>query len=184
MSRKRFLIDVDEVLADFHTPFLNIVEQVLGIQTAHEDYPGWDLFLAFEPADRKRIMDAMSVSGYCLDFPVAEGAKEAVAALQEIVDVTPVTRPFPSPTWVYDRGLWLKEHFGFEPNDVVNTGAKYLVNGAALLDDHPENVVSWKEYHPEGVAMLWHTTTTRHQTEHDHLRVRSWDEVLRKAQEL
>jgi 5'(3')-deoxyribonucleotidase len=184
MSRKRLLIDVDEVLADFHTPFLSVVERVLGRRMTMDEFPEWDLFKAFEPDDRKLVFDAMCEPHYCLNFPVAEGALEAVKALREIVEVTPVTRPFPSPTWVYDRTLWLKEHFGFEDIEIVNTGAKYLVWGDAFLDDHPENVVSWEEYHPEGVAMLWHSVTTRHQTEHDRLRVRTWDEVLRKVREL
>lgn len=182
MTKKRLLIDVDEVLADFAGPFIQTAYEITGIRYTEDDFDGWDLFEAL-PSDevRKTVFKAMQAPGYCSNFPVKPGALEAVRELRKIVEVTPTTRPFPSPTWKHDRDVWLWDHFGFEGDEIVNCTKKFLVHGDAFLDDSPENVILWQAAHPDGVAMLQHSFATKKQTEYDYLRVITWDEVIRKV---
>lgn len=185
MTRKRFLVDVDEVLADFATPFFKTAHEVTGKLYTEEDFTDWDLFAALDSdEERKAVFKAMQAPGYCSNFAVLPGALEAIRELQKIVEVTPVTRPFPSPTWKHDRDVWLWEHFGFKDTEIANIAQKFLVGGDAFLDDSPENVVLWQAEHPDGVAMLQHNFSTRTQTQYDYLRVHTWEEVIQKVSEL
>lgn len=183
--RKRFLVDVDEVLSDFHTPFFEVVLRVLGRTVTVEDFPEWDLFSIFTREERAALIVEVSKPGYCSDFPVLEGAKEAIEELRSFMHVVPITRPFDhSPTWVYDRSRWLSKHFGFKPTEVISTAAKYVAKGHVFLDDNVENVIGWQAEHPDGVGMLWHSHFTKAHTQHDGIRIYGWDEVIRKARSL
>ena len=182
--RKHVLIDVDEVIADFHGPILTTIEQVLNRKMAIEDFDQWDLFAAFNHEERTAIFEVISAPGFCRQFKPVEGAHDAVAELRTIADVTAVTRPFPSPTWVWDRTWWLMHVFGFHEMEIINTAAKHRVVGDVFLDDHPENVTNWMKHHPTGVGLVWHTPVTRTLSQYDHLRVRDWDEFLGKVRAL
>ena len=181
MKRKRLLVDVDEVLADFQTPVLQLVLNLFGRKMTPYDFEDWDLFGAFEPKERTRLFEEIRKPGFCLQFEPKEGAVEAVEELRKFADVIPVTRPFPGPTWAHDRTTWLEDKFGFKEPDIISTASKQYIRGDAFLDDNPKHVVEWMAEHPEGVGMLWHIPNTRKLTEYDPLRVRTWDEVVHKV---
>lgn len=184
MTRRRLLVDVDEVLADFQTPIFVIVEELFGKKLTPYDFETWDMFSVFDPDERKAIFERVSQPGFCQQFVPKEGAVEAIAEIRTLVDVTPVTRPFPSQTWAHDRMLWLYDHFGFKEPEIIHTAAKHLVHGDALLDDNPQHVLDWQATHPNGVGMLWHLPNTRNLTEYDHFRVKTWSEVVEKVRAL
>ena len=185
VKRKRVLMDVDEVLCGFYEPVLEAAHRRLGINwTLEENVTCWDVFELFTAHERFILYDEMCTPGFCSTFKVKEGAQEAIEEIRSIADVTPVTRQFPSPTWVHDRALWLEKHFGFKEHEIVNTAAKHLVKGDAFLDDNPQNVISWQQAHPEGVGMLWHTRATRDESQHDHFRVHSWVDFIQKIRDL
>lgn len=184
MPKKRLLVDVDEVLADFQTPVLAIVDELFGRKLTPHDFDTWDLFSIFTKEERDQIFARISVPGFCLQFQPKEGAVDAIRELRKTHHVTPVTRPFPSPTWVHDRMLWLYDHFDIKEPEIVNTAAKHLIQGDALLDDNPQHVLDWIETHPTGMGMLWHIPNTRNMTQYDYLRVHTWAEVIEKVQAL
>lgn len=182
--RKRLLIDVDEVLADFQTPVFALADRLLGKRFTPYDFDNWDIFSVFNNVEREALFTEMGKPGFCLDFPVVAGSLEAVREMQESMDVYAVTNPFPRGTWVTDRNTWLQEKFGFERTHIVHTSAKFLVTGDAILDDNPVHIVDWLGEHPKGLGMLWHIPNTRTMTHYDHLRVKSWNEVLRNLRAL
>jgi 5'(3')-deoxyribonucleotidase len=182
--RKHVLVDVDGVLADIHNPILRAIRQALGRKMALEDFDQWDLFADFKQEERKSIFKVLEEPGFCRQFKPVEGATEAITELRGFVDVTVVTQPFPSPTWVWDRTWWLIHVFGFHEMEIIHTAAKHRVSGDMFLDDNPENVAKWMRHHPTGVGLVWHTPVTHTLTQYDHLRVMDWDEVLRKVRAL
>jgi len=183
-KRKRLLVDVDEVLADFCTPVFDLAEKLFGQKLTVTDFDTWDLFDRFSKAECKALFDAIEQPGYCAALTPTPGSQEAIQELRNYVDVYVVTSPFPSPTWVSERYLWLHEHFNFKPSQVIATSSKFVVVGDAFLDDRPENVVDWLEAHPQKTGMLWHTPNTKNLTEHDSLRVYSWEQVIQKVKAL
>lgn len=182
--QKRLLVDVDEVLADFQTPVLAVIGELFGRHLTPHDFDTWDIFAAFTEDERKQIFLRVSEPGFCSSFKPKEGAVEAIEEIRKTHHVTPVTRPFPSRTWVHDRMLWLHDHFGFRESEIVNTAAKHLVYGDALLDDNPQHIGDWQATHPNGVGMLWHIPNTRNMTQFDHFRVKTWAEVIEKVKAL
>ena len=184
MKRKRLLIDADEVLADFQLAIFELAEKLFGHKLTSHNFDTWDIFGAFPQHERDALFDIIEKPGFCKTIRPVPGALEAVQELRKHVDVHPVTSPFSSSTWVSERYAWLHDEFGFKRKDIVFTQAKFLVNGDALLDDSPKHVTSWLEEYPEKMGMLWHIPNTRTLTQYDHLRVKSWGEVIQKVKAL
>lgn len=179
-ERKRLLVDVDEVLADFQTPVLKLMTRILGRQIRADDFEVWDCFSLLSEKERKRVFSKIEKPGWCASLAVKPGVGEALGELRELVDVYAVTSPFHSPTWVHERNAWLVDNLGFTRAQIVHTSAKYLCEGDAFLDDNPDHTKHWREEHPGGLCMLWHIPNTR-KLGFDDIRVRSWDEVLARV---
>jgi len=182
-SRKRLLLDVDEVLAEFQVSTFQVVYRLFGRKLTPHDYDTWDIFSAFTAEEKRVLFEELEKPGFCQSISPTPGSHEAVRELRKIVDVYPVTFPFHSPTWVYERNVWLQDHYGFTKQEIVYTGSKFLVTGDALLDDNPSHVTAWMGEHPHGVGMLWHIPNTRNMGYGD-LRVHTWEEVLRRVEAL
>lgn len=170
MKRPLVLVDVDGVLFDFDRAFFSKIEEHYGIKYEragskfdYEDLPDWNT----------GFWGLCSMGGFA-STPgcIYPGAVEGVNALREIADVEVCTSPYKgSLTWVGERDLWLKQHFGFKPEDIHYTHKKHRMIADFLVDDRAENA----EQFP-GKGVLWTRSYNRH-SGHP-LRVRSWDEVL------
>jgi 5'(3')-deoxyribonucleotidase len=182
-TRKRFLCDVDEVLADFQSPTFEIIGRLLKRQLTQYDYDVWDVFSLFTKEEVELLFTEIERPGFCRSLKPLPGAIDAIKELRQIADVYVVTSPFHSETWVAERDAWLMEHFGFTRKQIVHTSAKYLVEGDAFLDDNPSHVLHWKEEHPDGLAMLWHIPNTR-KLPHDDVRVFTWERVIEEVKSL
>lgn len=180
MRKLRFLVDVDEVLADFRTPALEVMSSVMGRRYSIHDFDVWDIFSVLDGPKKDLVLSIIDKQGFCHDLQPFPEAQKAIAELQTMCEVYVVTSPYHSLSWVYERNLWLKTHYGFDKSQVVHTSAKYLVRGDIFLDDKPDHVEAWTRENPHGLGMLWHTPNTRGL---DHLRVNSWGQVLSKVGE-
>lgn len=169
-----FLIDVDDVLAGFAPRTLPYVRAILGDDWAIPEGK-WDIFNALSPSQEELIQAKMAMPGYCYGLPVNPGAKEFMASLRRHCDVYAVTAPNYTPNWVNERFIWLRDHFGFTKDRVVNTHAKHQVRGDIFLDDNPHHVLSWQKANPQGRALLWSTDFNRDIVADRHS---SWDSVL------
>src|SRR5271154_958216 len=174
--RKRFLVDADEVLADFKTPLFQIASDLFGLTLRAEDCDVWDLFTLFTEEQRVEVCKVIDQPGWCSSMEPKPGAQAAITRIRDFMDVYCVTSHWPSPTWVHERDNWLIKLFGFSRKQIVHTSAKFLCKGDAFLDDHPDHVTSWLKEHPEGSGMLWHIPNTSKYPNVGHLRVHTWDE--------
>jgi 5'(3')-deoxyribonucleotidase len=176
--RKRMLVDVDEVLADFQTPMFEALYELYGRRASPDDCEVWDCFTLMTPNEKKGVFAIIEKPGWCASLKPKEGAIEGIQRLREFVDIYAVTSHFPtSRTWVHERDAWLIEHFGFERPFIVHTSSKFIISGDAFLDDNPGHVKAWQAANPNGLAMLWHIPNTRKLGHHD-LRVKTWGEVI------
>jgi len=176
MRKHRVLLDVDNVLGDFHQAAADAMTRILGRAVPQADLTEWDVTeYVRDPAEKRRVWRELLGRGFCSRIPVMAGAKEGVATLREMAEVYFVTSPFTgSHTWAHERSEWLKAHFGAGPEHVASLRSKFLVSGDVLVDDRPDNVRGWAEHHPSGHALLW----DRHYNRGEPLRrVTSWDEV-------
>lgn len=176
----RFLIDCDEVLADFVTPACQVVSEVLGRPWGLDDAPSddWDMFRDLDRAVMREADAIMNAKGWCAALEVHPGAQDFVKTLQKLCDVYVCTSPMHSDFWVKERDLWLAEHFGIDRSHIIHTAAKYVCGADFFLDDKPSHVQKWKKEHSEGHGMLWSTAHNKRLEGFEDIRVHSWEEVL------
>ena len=181
----RFLIDADEVLANFAEPAAQVISEVLGRPwTLENDRPKdtFDMFGDLSEDEYQAVFAAMHVEGWCYAIKPYPRAQAAVLRLRELCDeFFVVTAPQLGRHWVFERTLWLDKHFGFEPHEVISATAKYVCGGDFFLDDNPDHVENWQKRWPKGHAMLWTSDHNCHLKGYDHLRVNSWEEVIERV---
>lgn len=143
-SKHRVAIDVDGVVANFTDLFLNAIRTATN-RDIPKDWkpPKWDIeeALGLTKAERvatSKLISAAGVASYIAPYP---GAVEGIKKLTKIADVFFVTSPLKSsPTWCYDRVVWLTKYFGEELADRVDfTWHKYAFAADILVDDKPSN---------------------------------------------
>ncbi len=100
--------------------------------------------------------------GFFAELEPIDGAKEAIAKLQEHFDVWILTRPSVlNPHCYTDKRLWLEEHYGLDfCNKLILCPDKGLIKGDYLIDD-----VLWKDF--EG-----------HQVHFGTINFDTWDKVV------
>jgi 5'(3')-deoxyribonucleotidase len=171
----RVLLDVDGVLCNFASAFLDIVNHTLGRLHVLSDVTEFSFAhsLGLSPDEADACYRAIH-AGWCRALKPYPGAKAGVAAL---ADVYVVTSPFPGiPTWSSEREAWLAEHFSIPSKRVVHTSAKYICAGDFLVDDRTDHLVAWSVEHPRGTAVLWSTPHNRRE-KWSGLETSSWEEL-------
>lgn len=138
------LCDVDGVLCDFASKFLDIHAYLHGIKFKVDQITTWDFSSVATAEEVDAVFGWISenpgIVRYLKPYP---GAIEAVNKLRNHGHrVVAVTTPRHDCTWAYERAQWLKERW-FKDEDIVFAHDKSLVCGDYFVDDRPENVESW-----------------------------------------
>jgi 5'(3')-deoxyribonucleotidase len=156
--KKSVGIDCDGVMADWAKSAL-IAAEILrkaGIVIPQANLRKYDLGL--DGAERDAFWEAIGQTGFCRDLDPYPQALEAFPRLLAIADVYVVTSYLHTgKTWVYERDVWLRQHFGLENDNTIHAHAKFLVGVDVFVDDKPEHVESWAS-NPRnslGVPVLW-----------------------------
>lgn len=179
---RRTNLDVDEVLADFVSPAVALISAVLGrpwILDEEASRTQWDIFAEMDPEVRAAVFAEIGRPGFANNLQPIPGSQDFVRELRKHREVLIVTAPFPSPSWEADRNAWLGDHFGIPESAIRHARKKDEFAADEYLDDHPIHVIDWRAAHPKGHGMLWSTAHNKRLSGYDHLRVHSWDEVLR-----
>jgi 5'-nucleotidase len=141
-ERRRILLDVDGVLADFTHMLLNWTNNEYAEAYTDADIIEFNCFKALGiPSAWPAFNAHVSKVGVCYGIPVREGAQAFVNSLRKFADVVIVTSLYTgAPFWINERIEWLEDHFEIDAKDVVFTGRKELVAGDLLIDDALHNV--------------------------------------------
>lgn len=181
-DRPRFLCDVDDVLANYKEGFISVVN-ITGVRKLKPDhrFTEWDLSksLGLNEEEDNKVYSLINMPGFASMLNPCPGAVEGVQAIMEVADVQFVTSPLKtSPTWAYDRMVWLQKYFGEEQGvKITSTHEKYMVDGDFLCDDKPEHCTQWQAAHPMGVAILWLTQQNLRMAPRDILGLAEWGMV-------
>ncbi len=159
-TKPLFLCDVDDVVADFVQGF-NAAVIATGVRDIKMDHvhTTWDLSksLKLTKSEDQKVYSLVDMPGFASRLNPCVGAVDGVKKIMQVADVIWVTHELESsPTWVYDRRLWLEKYFG-EGQKIVNTSEKYAVDGDYFLDDKPAHCAAWHAQHPRKMAMMWAT---------------------------
>jgi 5'(3')-deoxyribonucleotidase len=104
------------------------------------------------------LRDACGSKGFVEGLDTMPGSEDGIAVLRAMAEVFVVTSPMSVPNWAFERGNWLGKKFDFPKDRIVQTEAKFVIEGDILVDDKIENVLDWAKAHPEGLGIIFHAT--------------------------
>lgn len=173
--KKTIGIDMDGVLADIESHWLNLYERDYGIRLSAEIFKGVKESDAFP--DKTAVEKYVFTPGFFRTLPVMEGAVEAVKKLAEDYEIYIVSAAMEFPLSLFEKREWLTEHFPFISwKNIIFCGDKSVIATDYLIDDHCKNLDYCK-----GTPIMFsagHNANLNH-----HVRANSWSEVLTLMEE-
>jgi len=170
MPMKSIAIDMDNVIADVETHFVDWYERDYGIRVEREQMLGKPESEALP--DKEAVWKFVFTPGFFRTVPVIPGAVEGVKELMKYYRVYIVSAAMEFPQSLFEKYEWLKEHFPFiKWNHIVFCGDKSIINTDYLVDDHIKNLDNCS-----GKALLYtasHNIDIKH-----HERLNDWKEVV------
>lgn len=168
--KKTIAIDMDNVIADIETNWINFYEQAFGVRVDKKDLLGKPEDSAFPDPEKARSL--LYKPGFFRNAPVMEGAVEALSALQVDFEIYIVSAAMEFPNSLSEKHDWLAEHFPFISwKNIIFCGDKSVIGTDFLIDDHLKNL----DFH-KGMPILFTAGHNIHVTKHT--RVNNWAEAL------
>ncbi|KAA6440745.1 5'(3')-deoxyribonucleotidase [Dyadobacter flavalbus] len=168
--RKSIAIDMDNVIADIESNWINLYYKEYGVKVTKQDLHGKPEDEAFpDPVAARRLLYQ---PGFFRHAPIVPGAQEALIKLQENFDIYIVSAAMEFPNSLPEKYDWLHEHFpSISWKNIVFCGDKRIIDTDYLIDDHLKNLDFCK-----GTPILF---TASHNVNVDrHKRVNNWQEAL------
>ncbi len=178
-----FLTDVDEVLADFVTPVIKLISEILGRPwSLSERAPGkWGMFEGLAEEQTRKARESLNDYEWVWSLKPKSGTQEAIKELRKISNVYVVTSGM---SWAPVRIKWLRKHYEFDKDHLIFTKAKHLVKGDFFIDDSPDYVRKWQRCNPQGQGMMWCApNNTRLVEENRDIVVPDWETIIKRVRE-
>ncbi|GGC09871.1 5' nucleotidase, NT5C type [Dyadobacter sediminis] len=168
--RKSIAIDMDNVIADIESNWINLYYKEYGVKVTRQDLHGKPEDEAFpDPVAARRLIYQPGFFRYA---PIVPGAQEALIKLQEHFDVYIVSAAMEFPNSLPEKYDWLHEHFpSISWKNIVFCGDKRIIDTDYLIDDHLKNLDFCK-----GTPILF--TASHNVNVERHKRVNNWQEAL------
>jgi 5'-nucleotidase len=167
---KSIAIDMDGVLADTDSHYINLYYETYGIRVPREQLLGKPEGEGFPEKDA--IGKFLRNPGFFRTQPVMPGAVDSVIELMKDFEVYIVSAAMEFPNSLSEKYEWLQQYFPFISwTNIVFCGDKSVINTDYMIDDHPKNLDKFK-----GKTIMFncaHNANVKH-----HQRVNSWEEVL------
>lgn len=180
----KFVLDVDDVLADFMPALCELANEMFGYKLSMNTLKGWAIEDSLKPNETRALWEIVNQPGWQQRFlQPCMGAQEGVKRLQSLGNVHILTAPVKNaPTWCYDRIQWLEQHFGISWDHVTFSTDKSEWGGDMFVDDRIKNLIAWKAKHPERQAVLWGRPYNRQDVStaraHGIVFAEKWDQLI------
>ena len=170
LMKKTIAIDMDGVLADVETHFIDWYERDYGIRITKDKLIGVPESDGFP--DKKAVRRFVTTPLFFSTVPVMPGAVEAVKKLMEDYDVYIVSAAMEFPQSLPEKYSWLAQYFPFISwRNIVFCGDKSIINTDYLIDDHCKNLDVCK-----GKTIMFTAGHNANYTHHK--RAGNWKEVI------
>ena len=168
--KKTIAIDMDNVIVDIETNWINLYEKEFGVKVQKEDLSGIPEDEAFpDPAAARSLLYK---PGFFRFAPVMPGAQKALQELQSNFEVYIVSAAMEFPNSLPEKYDWLEEHFPFISwKNIIFCGDKSVIGTDFLIDDHLKNLDFCK-----GMPILF--TAGHNVNVTRHTRVNNWKEAV------
>lgn len=169
----RIAIDMDEVIADPLSKFIELYHRDYGVPLDLMIDPGNEIYHHVPEHANRKWFDYINEKGFFRDLKVIEGSVEAIKKLSEQHDVYIVSAAMEFRNSLEDKVDWLAEHFPFIGwKNIVFCGDK-IIDADVLIDDRIKNF-----NHFTGRTLLFSSPHNLLLTGYE--RVDNWQQVLKK----
>ncbi len=137
----RILIDMDEVMADAISRFLEWYEKDFGIKYTKDQLAGTKLSEVVPEEHRAIVKNYPHQKGFFKDLPLIENSREVIEELYNRYDIYVASAAMEFKYSLPEKFDWLDEHFPFiHWRRRVFCGDKNLLKADVLIDDHDFNL--------------------------------------------
>ena len=165
---KQILVDMDGVLADVYSQYINYEFKNTGTLLHMEELEGKSEF-SF-PSFRNYVM----TPGFFRTAPVIPDSVEGLHYLNERFRVFIVSSATEFPQSLTEKQAWLNEHFPFITwQQMIFCGSKESIRGDIMIDDHPKNL-----NHFAGQRIMFPQPHNNASQVENCIRVSGWKEIM------
>lgn len=169
MNKKKIAIDMDGVMADVETQFIEWYAKDTGKVISKESLIGKPEREAFP--ETGKVKNYAATKGFFATLKVMDDAQEVIAFLMEHYEVYIVSAAMEFPQSLIEKYHWLAEFFpAISWQNIVLCGKKDIINADYLIDDHIRNLDPFT-----GKTLLFTAFHNVNYTHHE--RVNNWKEV-------
>jgi 5'-nucleotidase len=167
---KTIAIDMDNVIVDIESHYIDWYAQRFGVTIAKESLLGKPETQGFP--DAEAVFQFLYTPGFFRTAPLMPGAKEAVLQLMQSYKVFIVSAAMEFPQSLFEKFEWLREHLpDISWQNIVLCGDKRIINTDYMIDDYARNLDTFR-----GKGLLY--TACHNINFNHHTRVNNWNEVL------
>ncbi|HVX48887.1 MAG TPA: hypothetical protein VHB48_01980 [Chitinophagaceae bacterium] len=168
----RILVDMDEVLADAISRFIDWYERDFGIRYTEEQFMGTKLANVVPEEHRETVKNYPHHPGFFKDLPVIENSRLVLEELNKRHEIFIATAAMEFKHSLYDKFEWLDEHFPFiHWKRRIMCGDKSILKADVLIDDHDFNLSVFS-----GRAIMFTAPHNVHFTSYE--RISNWKDAL------
>jgi len=161
----RILIDMDEVMADAISRFLEWYERDFGVRYTKEDLKGTKLSEIVPEEQRNIVKNYPHQKGFFKDLPLIPNSREVIEELYNRYDVYVASAAMEFRYSLEEKFEWLEEHFPFiHWRRRIFCGDKHLLKADVLIDDHEFNLSTF-----EGRAIMFTASHNIYETKYERL---------------
>lgn len=170
MMKQRLAIDMDDVLADTASRFVEYYQTRTGNELSWEKLRESSQ-VQLPDGTFTTLHDWVFEEGFFRGIKVMPDAQEIMKKLHEKYEIFIVSAAMEFPYSMKEKLEWMQEHFPFiDWRFIVFCGHKYMIKADYLIDDHERNLSTF-----EGTPLLF---TAQHNLHiQDFTRVNNWQEV-------
>lgn len=167
---KRIAIDMDEVIADFHSKILQTWNSHFSQQLTADELNLFDLHRE-DPHTLKEIFNLVSDPDFFGDLAVIADSQRVIANLSTHYEIFITTAAMEVPSSFNAKFRWLNTHFpSIKPSNIVFCGNKSIINADYMIDD---NAVNFENFCGEGILF----SAPHNRSVNGYRRVESWQEI-------
>jgi len=168
--KKTIAIDMDGVIADTESHFINWYERDYGVRVNPLEIIGLkeDEMFPDKTASRRFAF----TPGFFRTAPLMPGAVEALTRINKDFEIYIVSAAMEFPQSLPEKAEWLKEHFPFiDWRHIIFCGDKSIIGTDYMIDDHIKNLDFFK-----GKPLMFNAFHNANYTHH--LRLKNWEHAL------
>lgn len=169
--KKRIALDMDDVIADTHSKFVDIYLNGEAPRYTLEELKEKSFHELLDETEFQTLFQHVYKPGFFRDIRIMDGAQDVVNRLMEQYEVFIATAAMEFPNSFVDKYEWLAEHFpGIHWRNIIFLGDKSILGADYLVDDLPRNLKTFS-----GEGLLFSALHNRNET--GFKRVNNWQEI-------